>query len=106
MLKFIKANPLVIGLIGLALVAAILAYFYFSDLQDQRIETKLEEKGAVTERAKQSEVVLNRTQEATNEREKITRNDNTGAQLRYDQCLRSARTPSNCKRLLPERPAN
>lgn len=105
-LSLLKANPLVAGLIGIALVAAIVAYFTFADRREQRIEEKLEEKGAVTERAKQSEAVINRVEEANNEREKISRNDDAGAQLRYEQCLRSARTPANCQRLLPERPAN
>lgn len=106
MMTFLKANPLVAGLIGLVLVAAVVAFFVFADKKEQRIENKLEEKGAVTERSKVQEEVINRTQEANDEREKISRNDDVGAQLRYDQCLRSARTPANCQRFLPQRPAD
>lgn len=105
MMTFLKANPLVAGIIAAVLIAAAVAFFYFADKKEQRIEDKLEEKGAVTERAETQGETLNRVEVGNEEREKVTRNDDAGAQLRYDQCLRSARTPANCQRLLPQRPA-
>lgn len=106
MMTFLKANPLVAGLIAAVLIAAVVAFFYFGDKKEQRIEDKLEQKGVITERAQTQGETLNRVEIGNEEREKVTRNDDAGAQLRYDQCLRSARTPANCQRLLPERPAD
>ena len=102
MFTWLKANPLIAGVIGLVLVAAVIAFFTFADKKEQRIEDKLEEKGVLKERSETQGETLNRVETANEEREKATRNDDAGAQLRYDQCLRSARTPENCKRLLPE----
>lgn len=106
MMTFLKANPMIAGLIGLVLVAAVIAFFTFADKKEQRIETKLEEKGVLKERSETQGETINRVKEANDVREEVNRNDDAGARLRYEQCLLSARTPANCQRLLPERPAS
>jgi hypothetical protein len=104
-MKWLTSNPLILGIIGLVLVAAVVAYFTFADKKAQRQEGNLVDKGVLQERSETQGEVINRTKEATDVREEISRNDDAGLRLRYEQCMRSARTPANCQRLLPQRPA-
>jgi hypothetical protein len=57
--------------------------------------------GRTVEREKALTETLERTETANEAREEIGRHDAAGDRLRYDQCLRTARTPANCQRFLP-----
>ncbi len=61
-----------------------------------------QEIGATVEREHALEETVKRVETANDVREEINRLDDAGARMRYEQCLRSARTPANCKRLLPQ----
>ena len=56
--------------------------------------------GATTERNRTTEGVLTNVQKAK-EAEGTFINPVTGASAKYSQCVRSSRTPQNCKRFLP-----
>jgi type III secretory pathway component EscV len=58
--------------------------------------------GAAAEREEQLVEIINRTETANETREDIQREvrDGTGRDL-YNQCLRTARTTTNCERFLP-----
>ncbi|OYZ97826.1 MAG: hypothetical protein B7X96_01875 [Novosphingobium sp. 17-62-8] len=55
--------------------------------------------GAAAQRAQDLETTIKRTEEGNAARIEI-RDPRKSA--RYDQCMRSARTPENCQRFLPE----
>lgn len=55
--------------------------------------------GAAAQRAQDLETTLKRTEEGNAARIEIRDPRN---RARYDQCLRSARTPENCQRFMPE----
>jgi hypothetical protein len=88
---------LVGGVILLTLIVALVYLKRAENLDDAQNQ----EIGAAVEREKVLEETVNRVEKANDVREEISRNDDAGAQLRYDQCLRSARTPANCQRFLP-----
>lgn len=55
--------------------------------------------GAETERAARLEQTFNQMEKANDTRVEIR---DVRSRARYDECMRSARTPENCKRFLPE----
>lgn len=59
--------------------------------------------GVLTERDRVSTEVIKNVRNATEARDQV-RNDIDGA--RYNQCMRTARTPANCERFLPARQAD
>lgn len=73
---------------------------------ENKDDARNQEIGASIERERALEETVKQVEKANEVREEITRKDDAGARLRYEQCLRSARTPANCERLLPERPAD
>lgn len=85
MMKFITSNPLVAGLIGVALVAAIVAFFVFGDKKEQRIENKLEEKGVITERARSQEEVIKSVENANDAVRNPQPDDLERMRSRYDR---------------------
>lgn len=64
--------------------------------------------GAVVEREAQTREVLERTETGNAVREEVREaiaRDGGRSDIVYDQCVRTARTPSKCERFLPERPS-
>lgn len=65
--------------------------------------------GATVEREAQTREVLERTETGNAAREEVREaiaRDGGRSDIVYDQCVRTARTPANCERFLPERPAD
>lgn len=68
MMNLIRANPIVAGIIGAVLLAALLFGIRTCVAKEERaeirVEQKLEEKGAVTERSRQQQETINAVQNA------------------------------------------
>lgn len=95
--------------LGAALLLALLGLFLWwnaaenaDDKANQKIGAAIEREGALTR-------TLERTEQGNEARDTITRdletNDGRSCAV-YNQCLRTARTPANCERFLPERQAD
>lgn len=69
---------------------------------DRTIQTAIEA-GAAEQREKTAETIIENARKANEARDEVRR-DVDGA--RYNQCLRTARTPANCERFLPARQAD
>ena len=96
--KFLGLPRGLLVLLGLLLLlAGLCIYIVKSEEADDRANQEI---GATVEREKALSETVKRVEEANVAREEINRNDDAGAQLRYNQCLRSARTPANCERFL------
>ena len=68
----------------------------------EQIEDKVEQAeviGRTEERNEQLERTLENVQKAEEARDEITDPSTTGDRTRYNQCLRTARTPANCERM-------
>ena len=85
---------IVAGLIGAA-VLWLIAAEKADDKANQEIGATVQREGDLRE-------TITRTETANEAREEIGRHDAAGDRLRYDQCLRTARTPANCERFLPD----
>jgi FtsZ-interacting cell division protein ZipA len=90
----------------LGVVAIVALWIIVWTRMENADDERNQEIGATVEREKSLEKTVERVKEANDVREEINRNDDAGAELRYRQCLRSARTPTNCERFLPQRPAD
>jgi hypothetical protein len=66
------------------------------DKANQEIGRTIEREGALVE-------TLERTEKGNEAREEIGAAGPAGDRLRYDQCVRTARTPANCQRFLSDR---
>lgn len=91
--KLIGIAVAAIGVVALALV--------FID----RSFDEAEEKGVAVERAERAEQTIINVETANEAREEIARPDAAGGRIAFCQCLRTARTPANCERLLRGREA-
>lgn len=84
--KMLPVNPLyrVLAIAGgvLSLLAAVALLLRSCDKKDQRIENKLEQKGAVTERLRNNEEVINAVQNA---QRPVTRNELERVRDKYDR---------------------
>lgn len=87
-----------IAIIGIALVWADAV-----EKADDKANQEIGAQGVVVEQQRE---VLERTEQGNAAREAIEQSGPVGDQLRYDQCMRSARTPTNCQRFLPQRQAD
>jgi hypothetical protein len=87
-----------IAVAALAFMALVLAFI-------DRAFDEAEEKGATVERAERAEQTIQNVETANEAREEIDRPDDAGGRVRFCQCLRTARTPANCERLLRGREA-
>jgi hypothetical protein len=106
---FLKATSFgiprwVLALAGLVLI--LLAAYVYLTRAEEADDRANQEIGATVEREKNLNETVERVKEANDVREEVNRNDDVGAELRYRQCLRSARTPANCERFLPQRQAD
>lgn len=86
------------GLAALALLGGTV--WYCHEQVDDKVE-QAEVIGQTTERNKQLETTVENVKKAEEAREEITDPSPAGDRTRYDQCVRTARTPANCERHLP-----
>jgi hypothetical protein len=93
------------GLWLLVVIAALLGAGLLWQHSQRVHDTQQREIGKTEERAAETTTVLQRTEQGNEAREAIKQAGPVGDRLRYDQCVRSARTPANCQRFLPQRPA-
>jgi len=83
-------------------VAALLgALWFWIDAREEADDQRNQEIGATVQREGDLRETIARTEKANEAREEIRQVGPTGNRLRYDQCLRTARTPTNCERFLP-----
>ncbi|MCY1672123.1 hypothetical protein OVA07_14035 [Novosphingobium sp. SL115] len=90
------------ALIAAALLCAVLAILLMLDRIGTTAATSSKaqrDAGAASQRAQDLQTTLERTGDANAARAEIY---DPGSRARYDQCLRSARTPANCQRFLPD----
>lgn len=90
-----NAKWIALGLGVLALLVAVA--MYISSLRKESREA-----GKQTERAEAAAEVINRVEEANEVDKEIVASGSAGDNLRFNQCVRSARNPENCKRFLPQ----
>lgn len=86
---------------GVLLVIVAIVMYSCAERADDRSNQQI---GATVERERATTEVLQRTEKANEVREQTTRDlrsDDGRSDVAYRQCLRSARTPANCERLLP-----
>lgn len=92
------------GLILLAVVAmgALVLWLNLREEADDRTNQQI---GATAERTKQLEDTIKQVEEGNAARAEIEEamgRDDGRSRVVYDQCLRTARTPANCERYLPD----
>lgn len=88
----------IMAALGLALIGiAVTTMFHVVDALTETAE----QKGVITERSAAQGKVIENVQKAKDAADAV-RDPRTGAA--YDECMRSARNPANCKRFLSPRP--
>ena len=87
--------------IAVAALTAVALALAFVD----RAFDETEEAAVAVEQAKQLEQVIQSVETANEARSKIEQPDDAGGRVRFCQCLRTARTPASCERLLRGREA-
>lgn len=92
---------LAIGTLILGAAALIGVLWLWLDHREKADDRNNQEIGAAVQREGDLRETLERTETANEAREEIERPGDAGDRLRYDQCLRTARTPANCQRFLP-----
>jgi hypothetical protein len=92
----------------LAVVVAATALGLWLRASERADDQANREIGAAEQRQADLTATLERTEEAHAARAEIrdATQDGGRSSARYDQCLRTARTPENCQRFLPGRPAD
>lgn len=95
--KLAKLSAWAIVLIAAALLIGA-AVWWFTDTVDGARKDGVKQ-GATTERVEAQGKVIENVQ-AANETRAAVRNEHSRAA--YDECLRSARNPTNCQRFMPE----
>lgn len=97
-LAFFKNPKVLAGIAALLLLGGTVWYC------QEQVEDKVEQAeviGRTEERNTQLENTIKNVEKADEAREDIARPGPVGDRTRYDQCLRTARTPSNCERFMP-----
>lgn len=82
---------------GIMILTAVVGALMYAGAIKRASDKRNQDIGATAEREKSSSVVIENAEKANAARDEI-RSNNSGA--RYDQCLRTARTPANCERFL------
>ena len=86
---------------GIAALAFLSATVWYCNSQVKDKIEQAEESGKTAERNDQLERTIENVEKAEEARKAITTPGPVGDLTRYNQCLRTARTPDNCERLLP-----
>lgn len=79
------------------LLAALIGGILWLQAREEADDRGNQEIGAKVQREGDLRKTIERAEKANEARDDIR----TGDRTRYEQCLRSARTPANCQRLLP-----
>lgn len=95
------SKVLAIGALILATGLLIGALWLWLGAREEADDKANQEIGATVQREGDLRETIERTEKANETREEINRPGPAGDRLRYDQCLRTARTPANCQRFLP-----
>lgn len=91
----------------LIVLAALAGAIWWLNAAEKADDKANQEIGATVEREKALTETIKRTEQGNEAREEIKRDvDRGGGTVLYEQCLRTARTPANCERFLPERQAD
>jgi len=94
--------------LGIA-AAALTAGFLWLQAREEADDKANQEIGATIQRESDLRETIKRTEQGNEARrtieQDIDRNDGRSCAV-YNQCLRTARTSSNCRRFLPEQPAD
>lgn len=85
----------------LGAIVAVIGAVAWLQARERADDKANQEIGATKQREGDLRATLERTETANDAREEIERPGAAGDKLRYDQCLRTARTPANCERFLP-----
>lgn len=96
MLATFFARPLV--KFGLPVLAVVIAGIWFA-IWLSGVKKEAKQEGVTQERTGALIETVNRMENASETRREIA---DPGSRARYDECMRSARTPENCKRFLPQ----
>ena len=92
------------GWAALGLILALLAVWAWHNRQVSEAASEGREKGAQQQREADLTETIERVETANETRQAIESEVRNGSgDALYRQCLRTARTPANCERLLPER---
>lgn len=100
-LAFFKNPKVLAGIAALLLLGGTVWYC------QEQVEDKVEQAeviGRTEERNTQLENTIKNVEKADEAREDIAKPGVVGDRTRYNQCLRTARTPANCERFLPDVP--
>lgn len=82
-------------------VAALIGLAAWLQARENADDKANQEIGAAVQREGDLRETIERVETADDVRNEMQQPSPAGDRLRYDQCLRSARTPANCERLLP-----
>lgn len=86
-------------LIAIGILAITIFWIVSAEKADDKANQTV---GATTQREADLRETVNRVEEANAAREEIRGVDRDAMCARYAQCVRSARTPENCVRFLPD----
>lgn len=86
--------------VGVLVCAALAALWLWIGAREAADDRRNQDIGAAVEREKSATATIKQVEKANAARDEV-RNDVGSA--RYDQCLRTARTPALCERFLPQR---
>lgn len=86
-------------LIAIVALAGLVLWLGARETADDKANQEI---GAAVQRETNLTETIKRTEQGNAAREEIRAPGNAGDRARYDQCVRSARTPANCRRFLPE----
>lgn len=94
------------GLWLLAALAALVGLYLWLGARETADDKANQAIGAAVQREGDLIETIKRTEQGNAAREEIRAPGPVGDRARYDQCVHSARTPANCQRFLPQRPAD
>lgn len=87
-------------------LAALVGAVWWLNAAEEADDRANQEIGARKQREGDLRETIERTEQGNEAREQMREAIRTGDPAAYDQCVRTARTPANCVRFLPERSAD
>ena len=91
---------------GVLAVVALAAVYLWLSAREEADDRANQTIGVQQERGEVAQAAIETVRKANDARDEISQAGPAGDTVRYEQCLRTARTPSNCQRFLPERTAD
>lgn len=83
------------GVLGVVLIAGAVLW---QGAREEADDTHNQSVGAAVQREASQAATIQNVEKANEAREEIKQTGPTGDAVRYQQCLRTARTPANCQR--------